>query len=159
MHKYVGGKSYITFRNGLKHHYFGTVLLYGLLSFSFLLDLCRILYASLLLLVVLWFTLDTAKRGIRQIVSFCGLFLFILLMLLFSKHPFRVRQAPTHPPTLSASHTNTHWSLTAGWRLQWSWRALISGTFMQFFIALLIFRTSTGASALELIAHKVEVHP
>ncbi|CAF94919.1 unnamed protein product, partial [Tetraodon nigroviridis] len=87
-----------------------------------------VLYASLLVLTVLWLVLDTAKQGTRQIVSFFGLLLFVLLMLVFSKHPFH-----------------------------WSWQALISGTLLQFLIALLIFRTSSGASAVEWIAQKVEI--
>lgn len=80
---------------------------------SFLFDLCRVLYMSLLVLVVSWLALDTAKQGTRQIVSFFGLLLYIFLMLLFSKHPFHVRHAPTNPPAhpLSLPHTQTHRSL------------------------------------------------
>lgn len=104
MHKYRG--VIYNYRNSLKHLYLG-VLLYGLLSLSFLLDLCRVLSVSLLVLVVLWLALDTAKRGTRQIVSFLGLLLFIFLMLLFSKHPFHVRHAPTHPLTLCLTHKHT----------------------------------------------------
>lgn len=76
---------------------------------NFLLDLCRVLYVSLLVLVVSWLALDTARQGTRQIVSFFGLLLYIFLMLLFSKHPFHVRHTHTHPPTLSLclTHTNT----------------------------------------------------
>ncbi|XP_056888392.1 solute carrier family 28 member 3-like isoform X2 [Takifugu flavidus] len=83
---------------------------------------------SLLVFVVLWLALDTAQRGPRQMVSFLGLLLLIFLMLLFSKHPFK-----------------------------WSWRVLVSGILIQFIIALLIFRTSTGDSALKWAANKVEI--
>eukprot|EP00066_Takifugu_rubripes_P024671 XP_011613937.1 PREDICTED: solute carrier family 28 member 3 [Takifugu rubripes] len=41
--------------------------------------------------------------------------------------------------------------------LQWSWRVLVSGILIQFIIALLIFRTSTGDSALKWAANKVEI--
>ncbi|XP_029685592.1 solute carrier family 28 member 3-like isoform X2 [Takifugu rubripes] len=83
---------------------------------------------SLLVFVVLWLVLDTAQRGPRQMVSFLGLLLLIFLMLLFSKHPFK-----------------------------WSWRVLVLGILIQFIIALLIFRTSTGDSALKWAANKVEI--
>lgn len=61
---------------------------------SFLTDsLSRVVNGALLLFVVLWFALDTAQRGPRQVVSFFGLILFILLIHVFSKHPFRVRDS------------------------------------------------------------------
>lgn len=62
----------------------------------------RVVYGSILTLLVLWLALDTAQRGTRQVVSFFGLIFFVLLMLMFSRHPFRVRHTtpamPLHSP-------------------------------------------------------------
>lgn len=137
-------------------HFVASLLHVGHLSFSFL---CRVALVSLLVFVVLWLALDTAQRGPRQMVSFLGLVLLIFLMLLFSKHPFKVGHVPSLSPSLSLPYTNTHWSIPSGWCLQWSWRVLVSGILIQFIIALLIFRTSTGDSALKWAANKVEVQP
>lgn len=57
----------------------------------FSLSFFRIIYALLLVAVVCWLVLDTAKLGTRQLVSFAGLLFLIFLMMLFSKHPFRVK--------------------------------------------------------------------
>lgn len=57
------------------------------------LSLFRIIYVLLLVAVVCWLALDTAKLGTRQLVSFAGLLCLIFLMMLFSKHPFRVKGA------------------------------------------------------------------
>lgn len=49
-------------------------------------------YVLLLAAVVCWLVLDTAQRGTRQLVSFGGLLLLVFLMIVFSKHPFKVRR-------------------------------------------------------------------
>ncbi|KAF7654309.1 hypothetical protein LDENG_00071480, partial [Lucifuga dentata] len=85
-------------------------------------------YILLLLFVVLWVTLDTAKRGKRQLMSFAGLVTLIFLMLLFSKYPFR-----------------------------WSWRTLLWGIGLQFVFGLLILRTRFGFVAVEWLGDKVEI--
>uniref|UniRef100_A0A3Q1GA61 Solute carrier family 28 member 3 n=1 Tax=Acanthochromis polyacanthus TaxID=80966 RepID=A0A3Q1GA61_9TELE len=89
-----------------------------------------IIYMLLLVAVVCWLALDTAQRGTRQLVSFFGLLLFIFLMLLFSKHPFRVRH--------------------------WCWRTLLCGTGLQFIFGLLILRTTSGLSALKWLGKQAE---
>lgn len=71
-------------------------------SLSPSLSLSRMIYMLLLVAVVCWFALDTAQKGTRQLMSFFGLLVFIALMLLFSKHPFRVRDS--HP----TFNMNTH---------------------------------------------------
>lgn len=62
----------------------------------------RVVFGTMLTLMVLWLALDTAQRGTRQVVSFFGLVFFVLVMLMFSKHPFRVRHTapatPLHSP-------------------------------------------------------------
>uniref|UniRef100_A0A3Q1CTI6 Sodium/nucleoside cotransporter n=1 Tax=Amphiprion ocellaris TaxID=80972 RepID=A0A3Q1CTI6_AMPOC len=87
-----------------------------------------IIYMLLLVAVACWLALDTAQRGTRQLVSFFGLLLFIFLMLLFSKHPFR-----------------------------WSWRTLLCGTGLQFIFGLLILRTTSGLSALKWLGNQAEM--
>ncbi|CAK6950523.1 solute carrier family 28 member 3-like [Scomber scombrus] len=86
-----------------------------------------IMYVLLLVAVVCWLALDTAKRGTRQLVSFSGLLLLIFLMLLFSKHPFR-----------------------------WCWQTLLSGIGLQFIFGLLILRTTVGLGALEWLGKQAE---
>ncbi|XP_068167395.1 solute carrier family 28 member 3-like [Antennarius striatus] len=81
----------------------------------------------ILIAVVCWLTLDTAKLGTRQLISFSGLLFLIFLMLLFSKHPFR-----------------------------WSWRTLLWGMGLQFAIALVTLRTSSGSGAMQWIGDQVE---
>uniref|UniRef100_A0A3Q4BDW7 Uncharacterized protein n=1 Tax=Mola mola TaxID=94237 RepID=A0A3Q4BDW7_MOLML len=91
-------------------------------------SLSRIIYVLLLAAVLSWLVLDTAQQGTRQIVSFFGLLLLVFLMLLFSKHPFR-----------------------------WSFRTLLWGMGLQFFLALLSFRTTFGLQALQWTGHQAEI--
>ncbi|XP_075955751.1 solute carrier family 28 member 3-like [Anarhichas minor] len=86
-----------------------------------------IVCVSLLVAVVGWLALDTAKRGTRQLVSFVGLLLLIFLMLIFSKHPFR-----------------------------WCWQTLLCGIGLQFVFGLLILRTSFGLVGLEWLGKRAE---
>ncbi|XP_037115571.1 solute carrier family 28 member 3-like isoform X1 [Syngnathus acus] len=84
--------------------------------------------ACVLVGLVCWLVLDTAKRGERQLVSFFGLLLLIFLMMLFSKHPFC-----------------------------WSWQPLFCGLGLQFIFGLLVLRTSFGLKALEWLGYYIEV--
>lgn len=61
----------------------------------------RVVFGTILTLMVLWLALDTAQRGIRQVVSFFGLVFFVLVMLMFSRHPFRVRHITPAMPLSS----------------------------------------------------------
>ncbi|XP_034026332.1 solute carrier family 28 member 3-like isoform X2 [Thalassophryne amazonica] len=81
----------------------------------------------LLIAVVCWLILDTAKQGTRQLRSFAGLLLFVFLMLLFSKHPFR-----------------------------WRWKTLLGGTGLQFAFGLLILRTTFGLAAARWLGKQAE---
>ncbi|KAM9391464.1 LOW QUALITY PROTEIN: solute carrier family 28 member 3-like [Pholidichthys leucotaenia] len=80
-----------------------------------------------LVAVMCWLALDTAKRGTRQLELFFGLLLLILLILLFSKHPFR-----------------------------WSWQTLLCGIGLQFIFGLLILRTTFGLDALKWVGSQAE---
>ncbi|XP_068616920.1 solute carrier family 28 member 3-like [Brachionichthys hirsutus] len=86
-----------------------------------------IICVLVLITVVCWLILDTAKLGTRQLISFTGLLLLIFLMLLFSKHPFR-----------------------------WSWRILLWGIGLQFAIALVTLRTTSGSVAMQWLGDQVE---
>ncbi|CAL8346133.1 unnamed protein product [Lota lota] len=86
-----------------------------------------VVYVVLLVMLVCWLVLDTTKNGTRQLVSFAGLVLFILLMALFSKSPTRIH-----------------------------WRTLFWGVGLQFVFGLLMLRTDVGLTALQWIGNKVE---
>uniref|UniRef100_A0A3Q2XWU3 Sodium/nucleoside cotransporter n=1 Tax=Hippocampus comes TaxID=109280 RepID=A0A3Q2XWU3_HIPCM len=87
-----------------------------------------LIYACVLVGLVCWLVLDTAKRGERQLMSFFGLLLLIFLMMLFSKHPFNVI-----PPLL------------------------FCGLGLQFAFGLLVLRTSFGFKALNWLGQRVEI--
>ncbi|KAM6944676.1 solute carrier family 28 member 3-like [Lycodopsis pacificus] len=89
-----------------------------------------IVCVSLLVAVVGWLALDTAKRGTRQLVSFVGLLLLIFFMLMLSKHPFG---------------------------LKWCWQTLLCGIGLQFVFGLLILRTTFGLVGLEWLGKKAKV--
>uniref|UniRef100_A0A803VII3 Sodium/nucleoside cotransporter n=2 Tax=Ficedula albicollis TaxID=59894 RepID=A0A803VII3_FICAL len=74
-----------------------------------------VLCAALVIMIICWLILDTAKRGSRPLISFGGLVMYVLLMLIFSKYPTRV-----------------------------AWRPVFSGIGMQFILGLLILRTKVG---------------
>ncbi|NWU71639.1 S28A3 protein, partial [Pterocles burchelli] len=74
-----------------------------------------VLSAALIITIICWLIFDTAKRGSRQLISFGGLVMYILLMFTFSKYPARV-----------------------------AWRPVFSGIAMQFILGVLILRTSVG---------------
>uniref|UniRef100_A0A3Q3RIV5 Solute carrier family 28 member 3 n=1 Tax=Mastacembelus armatus TaxID=205130 RepID=A0A3Q3RIV5_9TELE len=87
-----------------------------------------IIYMLMLLAVVFWLALNVVQQGIRPLVSFFGLLLFIFLMLLFSKHPFR-----------------------------WCWQTLLCGIGLQFVFGLLILRTTFGSDALGWLGEQATV--
>lgn len=113
----------------------------------------------LLMAVVLWLALDTAQQGTRQLVSFFGLLLLIFLMLLFSKHPFRVRdKTNTHKSTPTLLMNCFLVMTTCSCLLQWSWQTLLCGIGLQFFFGLLILRTTYGLGILQWLGTLIEVH-
>ncbi|OWK62556.1 Solute carrier family 28 member 3 [Lonchura striata] len=74
-----------------------------------------VLYAALIIMIICWLIFDTTKQGSRQLISFGGLVMYIVLMLLFSKYPTQV-----------------------------AWRPVFSGIGMQFILGILILRTKVG---------------
>ncbi|XP_068523442.1 solute carrier family 28 member 3 isoform X3 [Anas acuta] len=74
-----------------------------------------VLCAALIVTIILWLVFDTAKQGSRQMISFGGLVMYVVLMFIFSKYPARV-----------------------------AWRPVFSGIAMQFILGILILRTKVG---------------
>uniref|UniRef100_UPI00398F07D7 solute carrier family 28 member 3-like n=1 Tax=Pristiophorus japonicus TaxID=55135 RepID=UPI00398F07D7 len=86
------------------------------------------LHLAILVFVILWLALDTAKQGINQIISFFGLMVYILLMFIFSRYPGKVK-----------------------------WRTVSWGLILQFLFGLLILRTDAGLRAFEFMGKQVEI--
>uniref|UniRef100_A0A9L0TS86 Sodium/nucleoside cotransporter n=1 Tax=Equus caballus TaxID=9796 RepID=A0A9L0TS86_HORSE len=87
----------------------------------------RVIWSSLILGVVFWLIFDTAKLGQRQLVSFGGLLVYVILLFLFSKHPTKVR-----------------------------WRPVLGGIGLQFLLGLLILRTGPGLMAFQWLGKQVQ---
>ncbi|XP_075067160.1 solute carrier family 28 member 3 [Mixophyes fleayi] len=77
--------------------------------------------------IILWLIFDTAKMGTNQLISFGGLLLYILLMLIFSKHPTKV-----------------------------NWRQVFWGIGLQFLLGLIILRTKPGFDAFDWLGIQVQ---
>nr|XP_023490764.1 solute carrier family 28 member 3-like isoform X1 [Equus caballus]XP_023490765.1 solute carrier family 28 member 3-like isoform X1 [Equus caballus]XP_023490766.1 solute carrier family 28 member 3-like isoform X1 [Equus caballus]XP_023490767.1 solute carrier family 28 member 3-like isoform X1 [Equus caballus] len=86
-----------------------------------------VIWSSLILGVIFWLIFDTAKLGQRQLVSFGGLIMYVILMFLFSKHPTKVR-----------------------------WRPVFWGIGLQFLLGLIILRTGPGLMAFQWLGKQVQ---
>ncbi|KAM4876539.1 solute carrier family 28 member 3 [Thomomys bottae] len=86
-----------------------------------------VVWSLLVLGVIFWLILDTAKLGKQQLVSFGGLIMYIILLFLFSKHPTRVH-----------------------------WRPVFWGIGLQFLLGLLILRTKPGFVAFDWLGRQVQ---
>ncbi|XP_036891595.1 solute carrier family 28 member 3 [Sturnira hondurensis] len=86
-----------------------------------------VIWSSLILGVILWLSLDTAKLGQQQLVSFGGLIMYIILLFLFSKYPTKVY-----------------------------WRPVFWGLGLQFLLGLLILRTEPGFMAFDWLGKQVQ---
>ncbi|XP_040612034.1 solute carrier family 28 member 3 [Mesocricetus auratus] len=86
-----------------------------------------VIWSSLILAVIFWLILDTARLGKQQLVSFGGLIMYIILLFLFSKHPTRVY-----------------------------WRPVFWGIGLQFLLGLLILRTNPGFVAFDWLGKQVQ---
>uniref|UniRef100_A0A5F9DJZ7 Solute carrier family 28 member 3 n=1 Tax=Oryctolagus cuniculus TaxID=9986 RepID=A0A5F9DJZ7_RABIT len=86
-----------------------------------------VIWSSLILAVMCWLILDTAKLGQQQLVSFGGLLMYVTLIFLFSKHPTRVY-----------------------------WRPVFWGIGLQFLLGLLILRTKPGFIAFDWLGKQVQ---
>ncbi|KAM5328933.1 solute carrier family 28 member 3 isoform 2-T2 [Glossophaga mutica] len=89
-----------------------------------------VIWSSLILGIILWLSLDTAKLGQQQLVSFGGLIMYIILLFLFSKYPTKVY-----------------------------WRPVFWGLGLQFLLGLLILRTEPGFMAFDWLGKQVQILP
>ncbi|XP_041041206.1 solute carrier family 28 member 3-like [Carcharodon carcharias] len=87
-----------------------------------------VLYVALIVFVILWLALDTAKQDSNQLISFVGLLLFIILLFIFSKYPEKVR-----------------------------WRTVFWGIGLQFIFGLIILRTEAGFHAFQWMGKQVQI--
>ncbi|XP_032163601.1 solute carrier family 28 member 3 isoform X1 [Mustela erminea] len=86
-----------------------------------------VIWTLLILGVIFWLIFDTAKLGQRQLVSFGGLIMYIILIFLFSKYPTKVY-----------------------------WRPVFWGIGLQFLLGLLILRTDPGFMAFDWLGQQVQ---
>ncbi|CAM9410900.1 solute carrier family 28 member 3 [Lampetra fluviatilis] len=84
-------------------------------------------YAAVLIAIVLWLALDTAKQGLNQLIPFGGLIMLILIMFICSKHPTRVK-----------------------------WRPVLWGVGIQWVFGIIILRTEAGLDAFEWLGSQVQ---
>ncbi|XP_069481964.1 solute carrier family 28 member 3 [Ambystoma mexicanum] len=86
-----------------------------------------VIYICLVAGVVCWLVFDTARMGARQLISFAGLVMYVLLLWAFSKHPARV-----------------------------AWRPVFWGLGLQFVFGLIILRTTPGYQAFDWLGGQVQ---
>uniref|UniRef100_A0A8C5LX08 Sodium/nucleoside cotransporter n=1 Tax=Leptobrachium leishanense TaxID=445787 RepID=A0A8C5LX08_9ANUR len=77
--------------------------------------------------VICWLIFDTAKMGSNQLISFGGLVMYVLLLLIFSKHPTKV-----------------------------NWRQVFWGIGLQFVLGVIILRTKPGFDAFDWLGIQVQ---
>ncbi|XP_026530504.1 solute carrier family 28 member 3 [Notechis scutatus] len=87
-----------------------------------------VVWIILIVAVVCWLIFDTVKQGTNQLISFGGLLMYILLMLIFSKYPTKV-----------------------------VWRPVIWGVTMQFVLGLITLRTKVGFDAFNWLGNQVQI--
>ncbi|XP_054143330.1 solute carrier family 28 member 3 [Melozone crissalis] len=86
-----------------------------------------VLCAALIIMIICWLIFDTTKQGSRQLISFGGLVMYVILMLIFSKYPTQV-----------------------------AWRPVFSGIGMQFILGILILRTKVGFDVLNWLGIQIQ---
>ncbi|XP_072478472.1 sodium/nucleoside cotransporter 1-like [Notamacropus eugenii] len=85
------------------------------------------LVAVALVGLVLWLVLDTARRP-KQLISFAGISMFVIILFACSKHHFAV-----------------------------SWRTVFWGLMLQFVLGILVIRTDPGFAAFQWLGQQVQV--
>uniref|UniRef100_A0A6J0V9N2 Sodium/nucleoside cotransporter n=1 Tax=Pogona vitticeps TaxID=103695 RepID=A0A6J0V9N2_9SAUR len=86
-----------------------------------------VVWIALTAAVVCWLVFDTAKQGTNQLISFGGLVMYVLLMLIFSKYPTKV-----------------------------VWRPVIWGIGLQFILGLITLRTKVGFDSFSWLGQQVQ---
>ncbi|XP_074850270.1 solute carrier family 28 member 3 isoform X1 [Carettochelys insculpta] len=87
-----------------------------------------VVWIALIAAVICWLIFDTAKQGTNQLISFGGLVMYVLLMLIFSKYPTRV-----------------------------AWRPVFWGIGIQFILGLLILRTKAGFGVFNWLGRQIQI--
>nr|XP_020865061.1 sodium/nucleoside cotransporter 2 isoform X2 [Phascolarctos cinereus] len=85
------------------------------------------LIAVALVSLVLWLVLDTAQRP-KQLISFAGICMFIIILFAYSKHHFAV-----------------------------SWRAVFWGLMLEFALGILVVRTDPGFAAFQWLGEQIRI--
>ncbi|XP_075787888.1 solute carrier family 28 member 3 isoform X4 [Pelodiscus sinensis] len=87
-----------------------------------------VVWIALIAAVICWLIFDTAKQGTNQLISFGGLVMYVLLMLIFSKYPTRV-----------------------------AWRPVFWGIGIQFILGLVILRTKAGFDVFNWLGKQIQI--
>uniref|UniRef100_F6Z964 Sodium/nucleoside cotransporter n=1 Tax=Monodelphis domestica TaxID=13616 RepID=F6Z964_MONDO len=85
------------------------------------------LMAVALVGLILWLVLDTAQRP-KQLISFAGICMFVIILFAFSKHHHAV-----------------------------SWRAVFWGLMLEFVLGLLVIRTDPGFAAFQWLGKQIQI--
>ncbi|KAM4708602.1 solute carrier family 28 member 3 [Discoglossus pictus] len=86
-----------------------------------------VVWLALIAAVICWLIFDTAKMGVNQLISFGGLVMYVLLMLIFSKYPTKVQ-----------------------------WRQVFWGLGLQVILGLVILRTKPGFDAFDWLGIQIQ---
>ncbi|XP_074091420.1 sodium/nucleoside cotransporter 2-like [Macrotis lagotis] len=85
------------------------------------------LMAVALISLILWLALDTAQRP-KQLISFAGICMFVILLFVCSKHHFAV-----------------------------SWRAVFWGLMLEFVLGIVVIRTDPGFAAFQWLGEQIQI--
>ncbi|KAM9070778.1 sodium/nucleoside cotransporter 2 [Sarcophilus harrisii] len=85
------------------------------------------LMAVAMVSLILWLILDTAQRP-KQLVSFAGICMFLIILFAFSKHHFAV-----------------------------NWRAVFWGLMLEFALGILVIRTDPGFAAFQWLGEQIQI--
>uniref|UniRef100_A0A8C8VMR6 Sodium/nucleoside cotransporter n=1 Tax=Pelusios castaneus TaxID=367368 RepID=A0A8C8VMR6_9SAUR len=87
-----------------------------------------VVWLALIAAIICWLIFDTAKQGTNQLISFGGLVMYVLLMLIFSKYPTRV-----------------------------AWRPVFWGIGMQVTLGLITLRTKVGFDVFNWLGRQIQI--
>ncbi|XP_044876842.1 solute carrier family 28 member 3 isoform X2 [Mauremys mutica] len=87
-----------------------------------------VVWIALIAAIICWLIFDTAKQGTNQLISFGGLVMYVLLMLIFSKYPTKV-----------------------------AWRPVFWGIGLQFILGLVTLRTKAGFDVFNWLGRQIQI--
>uniref|UniRef100_A0A8C5F0Z9 Solute carrier family 28 member 3 n=1 Tax=Gopherus evgoodei TaxID=1825980 RepID=A0A8C5F0Z9_9SAUR len=88
----------------------------------------QVVWIVLIAAIICWLIFDTAKQGTNQLISFGGLMMYVLLMLIFSKYPTKV-----------------------------AWRPVFWGIGLQFILGLVTLRTKAGFDVFNWLGRQIQI--